>query len=117
MKKTTSMLSFLAAGLGTFSPPTGVASVETGLPTLVGNILKTLIVIAGVYAVFNFVLAGYAFMSAGDDPKKVQGALQKIWQTLIGLIFAAGAFVIAALAGQLIFKDANALLQIKIFGL
>ena len=56
-------------------------------------------------------------MSAGDDPKKVQGAWQKIWQTLIGLIFAAGAFVIAALVGQLIFKDANALLQIKIFGL
>ena len=111
------LFTILFSPFGTVSPPTGVASVETGLPTLVGNILKTLIVIAGVYAVFNFVLAGYAFMSAGDDPKKVQGAWQKIWQTLIGLIFAAGAFVIAALVGQLIFKDANALLQIKIFGL
>ena len=109
----------LAADLGIVSPPDGIASFEetAGLAGFIGNILKTLIVLAGVYAVFNFVLAGYSFMSAGDDPKKVQGAWQKIWQTLIGLIFAAGAFVIAALAGQLIFKDANALLQIKIFGL
>ena len=110
------LFTILLSPFGTINPPTGV-SVETGLPTFVSNILKTLIILAGVYAVFNFVLAGFAFMSAGDDPKKVQGAWQKIWQTLIGLIFAAGAFVIAALVGQLIFKDANALLQIKIFGL
>ena len=111
-------LTILFSPFGTVNPPPGITtSVEGGgLTILVGNILKTLIVLAGVYAVFNFVLAGFAFMSAGDDPKKVQGAWQKIWQTLIGLIFAAGAFVIAALAGQLIFKDPDALLQIKIFG-
>lgn len=112
------LLTILFSPFGTVNPPPGITTgVEGGgLTNLVSNILKTLIVLAGVYAVFNFVLAGFAFMSAGDDPKKVQGAWQKIWQTLIGLVFAAGAFVIAALAGQLIFKDANALLQIKIFG-
>ena len=62
-----------------------------------------LIIGAGIYALFNFIMAGYAFMSAGDDPKKVAGAWSKISQTALGLAFAAGAFVLAAIFGQLIF--------------
>ena len=89
---------------------------EGGLTIFINNILKLLIVGAGIYAVINLVLAGYAFISAGDDPKKVAGAWAKIWQTLLGLAFAAGAFVLAAIFGQLIFKDPGALLQLRIFG-
>ena len=89
---------------------------EGGLTIFINNILKLLIVGAGIFAVINLVLAGYAFMSAGDDPKKVAGAWAKIFQTLMGLAFAAGAFVLAAIFGQLIFGDYNALLQLKIFG-
>jgi hypothetical protein len=54
-------------------------------------------------------------MSAGDDPKKMAGATQKIWQTFLGLTVVAGSFVLAAIAGQLIFNDWNALLQLRIF--
>lgn len=75
------------------------------------TIFQTLIVIAGIYAVFNLILAGYAFMSAGDDPKKVAGAWAKIWQTLLGLAIAAGAFVLAAIFGKLIFDDYMFLLK------
>jgi len=74
-------------------------------------IFQSLVVIAGIYAVINLILAGYAFMSAGDDPKKVAGAWAKIWQTLMGLAFAAGAFVLAAIFGQLIFGDYMFLLK------
>lgn len=73
--------------------------------------LRTLIVGAGVYALFNLVLAGYSFMSAGDDAKKVSGAWSQISQTLIGLAFAAGAFVLAALFGKLIFGEWDFLLK------
>lgn len=73
--------------------------------------LQLLIVGAGIYALFNFVLAGYAFMSAGDDPKKVAGAWAKIWQTVMGLLFAAGAFVLAAIFGELIFGNPAFLLK------
>lgn len=67
--------------------------------------LRLLIIGAGVYALFNLVLAGYSFMSAGDDSKAVSAAWAKIYQTLIGLAFAAGAFTLAALFGKLIFDD------------
>ncbi|MDI6727113.1 MAG: hypothetical protein QMD32_09095, partial [Smithellaceae bacterium] len=73
--------------------------------------LKGLIVVAGIYALFNLVLAGYAFMSAGEDSKKVAGAWSKITQTIIGLSVTAGAFVLAALIGQFVFGDWNFLLK------
>jgi hypothetical protein len=89
-----------------------VGSVEEGgLGNIINLVLKVMIIGAGLYALFNLVLAGYAFMSAGDDPKKMAGAWAKIWQTLLGLVLAVGAFVLAAIFGYLIFKDAGALLK------
>lgn len=79
--------------------------------SLIQLAIGILIVGAGIYALINLVLAGYAFMSAGDDAKKVAGAWAKIWQTLMGLAFAAGAFVLAAIFGQLIFGDPTFILK------
>src|SRR3990167_3824160 len=76
---------------------------------LIQRVIWILIAGAGIYALFNLVIAGYSFMSAGDDAKKIEGAWAKIWQTLLGLAIAAGAFVLAAIFGKLIFGDYNAL--------
>lgn len=73
---------------------------------LIQIIIWALIIGAGIYALFNLVLAGYSFMSAGDDSKKVAAAWAQIWQTLLGLAVSAGAFVLAAIFGQLIFGNA-----------
>ncbi len=87
-----------------------------GLITLLNALLKLAIVGAGVYALLNFIFAGYGFMSAGDDPKKITHAFDKFWQSLVGLLFVAGAFVLAAVFGYLIFGDATAILNPRIFG-
>jgi hypothetical protein len=84
---------------------------EGGIGKFLNLIIQALIVGAGIYALINLVLAGYAFMSAGDDPKKMAGAWAKIWQTFLGLAFAAGAFVLAAIIGQLIFGDPTFILN------
>lgn len=76
-----------------------------GIGKFLNLILKLIIVGGGIYALFNLVLAGYSFLSAGDDPKKVEAAWAKIYQTAMGLIFMAGAFVLAAIFGKLIFND------------
>ncbi len=76
--------------------------------------LRGLIVGAGLYALFNLVLAGYSFMSAGDDSKKVAGAWAQIWQTILGLAVAAGSFVLAAIFGQLLFGSWDFLLSPKL---
>ena len=101
---------------GTIKAPAGIATKfggveQGGLGTFINMIFNLLVVVAGLYAVINLITAGYAFMSAGDDPKKVQGAWAKIWQTLLGLAVAAGAFVLAAIFGKLLFDDYGALLK------
>lgn len=104
---------------GNVQPPPGVnkyAAAGGGLTQFISNIVKLLIVGAGIYALFNLVTAGYSFISAGGDPKKIAEAWAKIWQTLLGLLVAAGSIVLAAIFGRLIFGNANALLQITIFG-
>src|SRR4030042_3041246 len=110
----------LAQIFGQISPPPGVQNYGggelAGLPLFINNIIKFAIVIAGIYALINLVLAGYAFMSAGDDPKKATGAWSKIWQNLLGLAVAAGSFILAGIFGKLVFNDWNALLQFKVFG-
>jgi len=90
---------------GQIDPPAAIKGKDpgVGIGGLIQKIIWLLIIGAGIYALINLILAGYAFMSAGDDAKKVAGAWAKIWQTLMGLAFAAGAFVLAAIFGQLIF--------------
>ncbi|MCJ7805262.1 hypothetical protein MUP46_01320 [Patescibacteria group bacterium] len=102
---------------GQVSPPPGVKEIGAGpegLGILLNRILQFLVVGAGVYALINLVIAGYGFMSAGDDPKKIAGSWARIWQTLLGLAFAAGAFVLAGIFGQLIFNDPTFILNPKI---
>ena len=111
------MIKFIAdnSPLGTISPPPSVQKFggveEGGIGNFLNLIIKFLIVGAGIYALINLVLAGYAFMSAGDDPKKMAGAWAKIWQTFLGLAIAAGAFVLAAIFGQLLFGDPTFILN------
>lgn len=103
---------------GKIDTPTALENYTSSPDAAIGKLLNTtlraLIVGAGVYALINFILAGYAFLSAGEDSKKVAGAWAKIYQTVIGLAVAAGAFVLAAIFGQLIFGDATFILNPRI---
>lgn len=110
------MNKLLAGIIGNIDPPPGVTEYggfDPGIRNFISNIVQLVIIFAGVYAFINILLAGYSFISAGDDPKKIQAAWAKIWQTLLGLVIVAGAFVIAALVGKVLFNDYNALLQIR----
>lgn len=108
------MLNILAI-FGEIKPPEPIlrfGDVEAGgIGNFLNVIFKLIVVLAGVYALFNLLIGGYGFMEAGDDPKKVAAAWSRIWQTLLGLTFTAGAFVLAAIFGQLIFGDVNFILN------
>ena len=105
---------------GKVAPPPGVERygplTSGGLVTFLNAILLLMIVAGGVYALFNIVIAGFQFISAGGNPENMQKAWARIWQSLIGLLFIAGAFVLAAIFGQIIFGDPTILIKPKIFG-
>lgn len=105
---------------GQISPPPGIANYAgggvQGIVLFANNILKLVIVGGGILTFLNILLAGMAFISAGGDPKKIEQASTKIWQSILGLVIIAGSFVIAALIGWILFGDATAILSPKISG-
>jgi hypothetical protein len=114
-------IKFLPAGIfGTIKPPDQLVgkydtATPQGLFTFLNNIMKLMIYGAGLFALINFILAGYGFLSANGDSQKVEQAFAKIWQSLIGLLIAAGAFILAGVIGLIVFGDASAILQPKLY--
>jgi hypothetical protein len=96
--------------------PTGTQVEQGHMPGLIAflnSILRVVFVVAGLWALINFILAGFEYMNSQGDPKKVSAAWQKIWMTLVGLIIIVASFLLAAIVGILIFKDPFAILNPK----
>lgn len=87
-----------------------------GLVGFLNNLLKLIILIAGLYALINFILAGYGIISAGAEPEKLSKAQNKIWYAMLGLVIIVASFAISGLIGWLVFHDTWAILKLKIYG-
>ncbi|MEK7521337.1 MAG: hypothetical protein AAB599_00845 [Patescibacteria group bacterium] len=99
---------------GSITHPTGSTSGVAGLGNLIGAVLQLLVVIAGIWALFNFILAGYQFIQAGGDSKAVSAAWARIWQSLVGIVIVAASFLFAAIIGQIFFGSPTAILSPKL---
>jgi len=118
-------MSLLAAGqfgniTNPFVPLGGPANLTnstsgSGMIIILNNLVRFIIVIAALYTFLNLIFAGYGFLSAGGDPKKVAAAWEKIWQSLIGLLIIAGSFVLAGIFGWLIFGNVTILISPRLF--
>lgn len=105
--------------IGKVSPPPGIWATPivdstgklTGLIGLSNTLLKLVFIVAGLYALINIILAGFAFMSAGGDSKGVAKAWEKIYMTLLGLTVIVCSFLLAAIIGILLFGNAMAILN------
>lgn len=98
-----------------FVPITGITPEGTpvGLITLLNAVLRIIFAVAGIWAFLNIIIAGFGFISAGGDPKKVTAAWTRIWQSLLGLLIIVTSFILAAILGLLFFKDATYILNPK----
>ena len=107
---------------GEISPPPGVSRWSVGggkVPGLIpflNGLIRLLIVGGGIFALLNIILAGYGFLGAGDDPKKIEAATKKIWQSLLGLLIMVSSFILVAIFGWLLFGNPMAILIPQIYG-
>lgn len=86
---------------GTITNPTSYNSTQgSGLFSLLSNLLKFVGVIAGIYMIVQLIFAGFQYISASGDTKKTEQAWAQIWQSLLGLVIIAGAFLLAGLIGR-----------------
>ncbi|OGG20201.1 hypothetical protein A3D03_01255 [Candidatus Gottesmanbacteria bacterium RIFCSPHIGHO2_02_FULL_40_13] len=86
----------------------------TGLISLINTLLRVTFIVAGLWAFLNIILAGFGFLSAGGDDKKIAKSWAQMWQSLIGLLFIVSSFIIAAIIGIVLFNDPSAILVPKI---
>ena len=87
-----------------------------GLIFLFNNLLRLIFVVGGLFAFIQILLAGFQFISAGGDPKGIESAWGKIWQSIVGLLIMVLSFGLAALFGILLYGDALAILNPKLYG-
>lgn len=79
------------------------------LEIIVANLLRFSIPLLGIAAFVVITLAGYKFITAGDDPKKAQAARSALTMAIAGLVLAALAFLIIRTIG--VFTGSSALLE------
>lgn len=79
------------------------------LEKIVTNLLRFSIPLLGITAFVVITLAGYKFITAGDDPKKAAAARSTLTMAIAGLTLAALAYLIIRLIGA--FTGSSALLQ------
>ena len=105
---------------GTIDPPPGLNQYPDlaggGVALFLGNILKLIQVVGAIYALFNFVLAGLSYMSAGGDPKKIADASQKIYLSIIGIAVMMSVMVLAAILSSILYGDFYSMWWLPIYG-
>ena len=103
---------------GTVDKPPGIKLwgdlAAGGFVDFLNSVLRLLIVAGGIWTLINIIIAGYQFISSGGKPESIQAAWARIWQSLIGLLFIAGSFVLAAIFGQIIFGRPDAIINPKL---
>lgn len=102
---------------GTVDKPAGVAKFDTasngdiGLLTFISTLIQVLTVVAGLWVFFQFIAAGYEFISSNGDAGAYNKAKDRILMSVIGIIVVTSAYTIAALVGLLVFGDASFILK------
>lgn len=102
------------AGVEAFNAATGTPD-GIGLIIFVSNLIQLVTIVAGIWVMFNFILAGWQFITAEDKNvfSKVQ---QKLTQSVIGLVIIVASYLIAGLIGLLLFGDASYIINPQIQG-
>ena len=111
----------MASTFGTVTNPlakvgSGYSDVGTGLPNFITNIVTVIFVAGGLFTFFNFIFAGFTYITAAGDKQKIETAMNSINMSILGLVIMVAAAVITGIISFLLYGDAGAILQPTITG-
>lgn len=89
--------------VGTINPPQTVISDISQTTNFISIIVRFITVIAGLYAMWQFLSGGLGFITASGDKGKVQQAQQQIMNAILGLAIIGASFILGAIIGRLLF--------------
>jgi len=95
------------AGLGPFGqkPAGSGAAALSQVAGTISAIIGFMTVAAGIWFMFEMLFAGYEWISAGGDAKKLESARQRITHGFMGLLIIVGAWALLAVTGQFLGYD------------
>lgn len=103
---------------GTVTAPAAIQAYgeNGGLVTLGNNIIIFAVIVGGLIALANIIMAGYIYLTAAGDAKAHEKVVSKITMSLWGMAIMILAPAMMAIVGFLFFKDSTFFLQPKIVG-
>ncbi len=85
--------------------PTTSSGIGESLAHIVSVVIGLFTLVAGLWFLFQLILGGYSYMSAGGNKEKAQAASQKITQALTGLVIVILAIFVVNLLGYILNID------------
>lgn len=115
----------MAAGesvFGAIEAPPGVAELNVqdtsgnniGLLIFISNMIKVVSIVAGVWVMFNFIIAGFTYITANGDSSAYSKIGEKLSLSVSGLVLIVAAYTIAGILGLIIFGDATYIINPQI---
>lgn len=94
-------------GLGPFGlkPATSGTTALTQITSTISSVIGFMTIAAGIWFLFEMLFAGYEWISAGGDAKKLEGARERITHGFLGLLIIVAAWALLAIVGQLLGTD------------
>lgn len=108
--------------IGSVEPPQGVALYDAasggdiGLFLFLSNLIKIATVVAGIWILFNFILAGFTYISSEGNTKANQDVKNKLTYSVVGMVVIVISYIAIGLLGLLLFGRADFFLQPEICG-
>ena len=105
---------------GQIEAPQGVAQLNDqdesgmGLILFISNIIKIATIVAGVWTMFNFIIAGFTYITSANDSGKIAKIGESLTNSVVGLVIIVASYTIAAIIGLLIFGDATYIISPQI---
>jgi len=97
--------------IGTITLPSGVPQQVNKTTNFISSIIRFIVVIAGIFALWQLLTGGLQFITSGGDKGKITEAQHKMQMSLVGLVIIAGSFIIIALVSKLLFGNSGAILN------
>jgi hypothetical protein len=108
------------AVFGELDPPQGVEQFNNeaggvGIVLFASNMLRLASLIAGLWVFFNFIRAGYIYIT-GDSSNAAQEVSSLLTNSVVGILIIVGSFLFAGLIGLLFFGDALFIIEPTLYG-
>lgn len=100
--------------IGTINTPAGVPSSPSQTTTVISALIRFIVIVAGIFALWQFIQGGLQYVTSGGDKGKLTEAQNKITMSILGLVIIAASFIIIAIVSQILFGSFTAILAPKL---